>query len=76
MFLCSLNENQSITDILKQKTQDINVKKHCVSLLENLGSFEYTRETLKALDKEAREEIELLGSNHLLTQLLDDLLDW
>lgn len=52
------------------------MKKYCVSLLEKLGSFKYTRETLEALDKEARNEVELLGPNPIMNTLLDELLSW
>jgi geranylgeranyl diphosphate synthase, type III len=63
-------------DILRQRTRDVEVKKYCVSILEKLGSFKYTRETLEALDKEARNEVELLGPNPIMYQLLDELLSW
>ena len=65
-----------ILDILRQRTRDVEVKKYCVSILEKLGSFQYTRETLEALDKEARNEVELLGPNPIMNQLLDELLSW
>lgn len=65
-----------LLDILRQRTRDVEVKKYCVSLLEKLGSFQYTRETLEALDQEARKENELLGPNPIMNQLLDELLSW
>lgn len=46
-----------IIDILRQRTHDIEVKKYCITLLEKLGSFEYTRQVLESLDKEARAEV-------------------
>lgn len=64
------------TDILRQRTRDVEVKKYCVSLLEKLGSFRYTRETLDALDKEARNEVMELGPNPIMDNLLDELLSW
>lgn len=66
----------SILDILRQRTRDVEVKKYCVSLLEKLGSFKYTRETLESLDKEARNEVELLGPNPIMNTLLNELLSW
>ena len=71
IFYCSF-----ILDILRQRTRDVEVKKYCVSLLEKLGSFKYTRETLEALDKEARNEVEMLGPNPIMNTLLDELLSW
>lgn len=54
-----LNENILIifTDILRQRTKDVEVKKYCIHLLEKLGSFKYTRDILKKLDEEARAEV-------------------
>jgi len=52
------------------------VKKYCITLLEKFGSFEYTRSVLKELDQSARDEIERLGGNPLLTAVLDELLNW
>lgn len=49
----------SSVDILRQRTHDIEVKKYCISLLEKLGSFQYTRKVLEALDVEARAEVGL-----------------
>lgn len=66
----------SILDILRQRTRDVEVKKYCVSLLEKLGSFKYTRETLESLDKEARNEVDLLGPNPIMNTLLNELLSW
>jgi len=45
------------TDILRQRTHDIEVKKYCITLLEKLGSFQYTRKVLESLDAEARSEV-------------------
>lgn len=33
------------------------MKKYCVNLLENLGSFKYTRDILESLDRQARDEV-------------------
>lgn len=50
-------QDRQVLHILRQRTTDHEVKKYCISLLEKLGSFEYTRTTLEALDKEARAEV-------------------
>ncbi|KAH8262490.1 hypothetical protein KR026_008234 [Drosophila bipectinata] len=64
------------TDILRQRTHDIEVKKYCISLLEKLGSFQYTRKVLETLDAEARAEVARLGSNPYMDRLLNKLLSW
>lgn len=63
-------------DILRQRTRDIEVKRYCVSLLEKYGSFQYTREVLDSLDKEARLEVARLGPNPIMDTLLNELLSW
>ncbi|XP_011883338.1 PREDICTED: geranylgeranyl pyrophosphate synthase isoform X1 [Vollenhovia emeryi] len=63
-------------DILRQRTKDIEVKRHCIKLLERFGSFKYTRNVLEELDSTARSEIERLGGNPLLVKILDELKNW
>jgi geranylgeranyl diphosphate synthase type 3 len=70
----SLNCNQS--GILRQRTQDVDLKKYCVKLLEEFGSLSYTRCTLAELDAELRTEVAKHGGNPLLEDLLDELLVW
>jgi len=69
-----LNYHQS--DILRQRTRDVELKKYCVTLLEKFGSLKYTRHTLEKLDAEMRAEIAKLGGNPMLEDILDELLDW
>ena len=68
----SLNSNQ--TDILRQRTHDVELKKYCVTLLEKFGSLSNTRRTLEELHAEARAEVAKLGGNPLLEDFLDELL--
>lgn len=72
------NEKQDhqVLHILRQRTRDVEVKRYCISLLEKLGSFKYTRETLEELDQVARQEAEKLGPNPIMESLLNDLLTW
>ncbi|TMW46775.1 hypothetical protein DOY81_008144 [Sarcophaga bullata] len=68
--------DKQVLHILRQRTQDIEVKKYCIRLLEKLGSFKYTREVLEKLDNEARAEVNRLGGNPYMEILLDKLLSW
>jgi hypothetical protein len=52
------------------------LKKYFLTLLENFGSFRYTRHTLEELDAELRAEVAKLGGNPMLEDFLDELLDW
>lgn len=52
------------------------MKKYCVKLLDNFGSFEHTRKVLTQLDADARSEVENLGGNPLMIKILDGLRTW
>lgn len=68
--------DNKVQSILKQRTQDIELKKYCVSLLEASGSFEYSKITLNELDDRIRREISQLGGNSQMTYLMDKLGNW
>ncbi|KYM92503.1 Geranylgeranyl pyrophosphate synthase [Atta colombica] len=69
-------DDRQIINIVRQRTKDIEVKRHCIKLLERFGSFKYTRNVLEELDSTARIEIERLGGNPLLVKILDELKNW
>jgi geranylgeranyl diphosphate synthase type 3 len=72
----NINLNDHQPGILQQRTGDVELKKYCVTLLENFGSLKYTRRTLEELDAELRAEVAKLGGNQMLEDVLDDMLDW
>lgn len=76
IFNPSKNHPKPSLDILRQRTRDVEVKRYCIGLLEKLGSFKYTQEVLDELDKQARKEVQLLGPNPIMENLLNDLLSW
>lgn len=65
--------DQEILEILKQRTEDVELKKRCVKLLEEAGSFAYTRGILKKLYQEAKIELAKLGPNQDMDLLLNEL---
>ena len=65
-----------LKNILRQRTQDIEVKKYAIKLLEDAGSFEYTRTQMKSLDGEIRKEIGNLNGNNVLVRVMDELRNW
>lgn len=65
--------DQEILSILKKRTESIELKKYCVKLLEEAGSFQYTRNILKKLYDEAQIEIANLGTNEYMDNLLHEL---
>jgi geranylgeranyl diphosphate synthase type 3 len=52
----------------------VELKKHCIKLLEEFGSLSYTRHILEELDAETRAEVAKLGGNLLLEEVLNNLL--
>lgn len=60
-------------DILRQRTENVDVKKYAISLLRDSGSLEYARQYLIAKEAEARAELERLGGNHILENMLSFL---
>ena len=53
-------ENMQLLNILKQKTDDEQVKKYAVSYMEGTGSFEYCRKVIATLNDRARRLVEEL----------------
>ncbi|XP_069071900.1 geranylgeranyl pyrophosphate synthase isoform X2 [Pleurodeles waltl] len=66
-------ESTQVQNILRQRTENVDIKKYCVDYLEKVGSFEYTRQTLRTLEAEAYKEIEQLGGNPQLVSLVEHL---
>lgn len=69
-------EDRQVIQILRQRTRDVEVKRYCITLLEKFGSFDYTRDTLIQLDRDARDEVQRLGGNPHMEAILDELLSW
>merc|ERR1712226_265288 len=63
-------ENNQIMSIIRQRPSDLEVKKYCVSLIEKFGSFDYTITVLEDLEKSLLKQIEELGGNKHLTELV------
>jgi geranylgeranyl diphosphate synthase, type III len=70
------NTSQSsaqLLSILKQRTDDDDVKKYALNLLKNLGSLEYSRQKCTALKAEIETEVAKFGGNPALLTLIDRL---
>eukprot|EP00730_Choanoeca_flexa_P019462 TRINITY_DN9504_c0_g1_i1.p1 TRINITY_DN9504_c0_g1~~TRINITY_DN9504_c0_g1_i1.p1 ORF type:complete len:309 (+),score=60.55 TRINITY_DN9504_c0_g1_i1:75-1001(+) len=66
------NDHQ-LLNILKQRTSDVDLKKHCLRCMEKTGSFAYTRTILNDLEATARQQIADLGGNEPLLAIVDHL---
>lgn len=64
-------DNMELLNILKQHTQQVEVKKYAVKYMEKMGSFEYTLEVIQEFNRKAREMVESHGGNPLLEKILD-----
>merc|ERR1711915_622875 len=62
--------------IRSQSNEDIEVKKFCIRLLEEAGSFDYTKTVMRQLDAEICSEIERLGGNPVISRVMQELRDW
>lgn len=62
-----------VINILRQRTEDEDLKKFAVSCIRKTNSFEYTEKTLRDLEAAGLAEIERLGGNLMLTGLFEKL---
>ncbi|KAM4607060.1 geranylgeranyl pyrophosphate synthase [Polymixia lowei] len=66
-------ESTQVQNILRQRTENVDIKHYCVDYLEKVGSFAYTRQTLRDLEAEAYRLIRDLGGNPELEGLVKHL---
>ncbi|CAG2105550.1 unnamed protein product [Medioppia subpectinata] len=66
-------KDSTIMNILRQRTKNVELKKYAVQKLDSFGSFDYTLKTLEEIGAKTRLELESLGGNPHLSQLLDYL---
>jgi geranylgeranyl diphosphate synthase type 3 len=66
-------QDRQLLSILKQHTEDVDLKKHCLECMRRTKTFEYTIGVLNDLEIKARQCIEDLGGNAILVGILDVL---
>ncbi|XP_041108819.1 geranylgeranyl pyrophosphate synthase isoform X1 [Polyodon spathula] len=66
-------ESTQVQNILRQRTENVDIKRYCVDYLEKVGSFAYTRQTLRELEAESYRLIKDLGGNPELESLMQQL---
>jgi len=66
-------DDNRLKSILKQKTEDANLKQHAVKFMESVEAFSYTEKVLADLQKKIRQQIADFGGNNALSHLLDIL---
>lgn len=65
--------NNQLSNILRQRTEDLDLKKFAIQCVEKSGSFEYTRQVLLKLEAELLAEITTLGGNPILVKVVEKL---
>ncbi|XP_076449066.1 geranylgeranyl pyrophosphate synthase-like [Babylonia areolata] len=65
--------NTTLLNVLRQRTNDNDVKKYCVDYMKKMGSFDYTQSVLVDLEKKALALIESHGGNPHLSSLVKEL---
>ena len=65
--------DKQLVNILRQRTEDTELKRHALRCMERSGSFAYTQHVLNSLVADVRTEIKKLGGNALLTAIVDKL---
>ncbi|XP_061600670.1 geranylgeranyl pyrophosphate synthase [Cololabis saira] len=66
-------ESTQVQNILRQRTENMDIKRYCVDYLKTVGSFAYTRQTLRDLEAESYRLIRDLGGNPQLEGLIKHL---
>ncbi|KAI8072987.1 geranylgeranyl pyrophosphate synthase [Gongronella butleri] len=65
--------NRQLLNILKQRSNSVELKQFALQLLEKTGTFAYCRTYLAQIEREARDEIAALGGNAKLEKIIDML---
>lgn len=66
-------ESTQVQNILRKRTENMDIKRYCVDYLEKVGSFAYTRQTLRDLEVEAYRLIKGFGGNPQMESLVKQL---
>mmetsp|Transcript_9636 Transcript_9636/g.13649 ORF Transcript_9636/g.13649 Transcript_9636/m.13649 type:complete len:202 (+) Transcript_9636:631-1236(+) len=69
---CKPSDNRLLS-ILKQRTHELDIKRYAQHIMKKAGSLKYTRDKCKSLKEEIIKQVEGLGGNHPLLELLNML---
>jgi len=65
--------DRRLLNILKRRTEDIDIKKHAVAYMKTTGSFDYTKKVLDDLRLQILTTLDGLGGNEKITKILEQL---
>lgn len=66
-------DDTRLLNILRQRSDELSVKRHAVQWMNQCGSFQYTRNTLRDLKKSVFDELATLGGHDDLSSLVEYL---
>lgn len=66
-------QDSKLLKILKQKTEDVELKKYALSIMEKTGSFAYTKQVMETYHNTVMQEIGKLGGNKDLEAIMERL---
>ena len=66
-------EDKRLLAILRQRTEDLEIKKHALDWMSQCGSLDYTRAALRSIKGQLGEELARLGGHDRLSALIDQL---
>lgn len=67
------DQDSRLINILRRKTDDIEVKKHAIEYMESTNSFEYTLEVLKQIKQDIITQVDALGGNEHVMKIVEYL---
>ncbi|KAK6057259.1 polyprenyl synthetase [Cooperia oncophora] len=65
------SNDDPVLNILRQRTEDVEVKKYCIKLIKERHSLDYTLSRLRKISADIRSEIKNLGGNSKLEDVMD-----
>lgn len=65
------SNDDPVLNILRQRTEDVEVKKYCIGLIRERHSLDYTVTRLRKISSEIRAEVRALGGNSKLDEVMD-----
>ncbi|KHJ77769.1 hypothetical protein OESDEN_22611, partial [Oesophagostomum dentatum] len=65
------SNDDPVLNILRQRTEDVEVKKYCINVIKERNSFDHTLTKLRKISEQIRAEISALGGNTKLAEVMD-----
>jgi len=67
--------NKLLIDILAMNTEDVTIQKRAIDYIKSTGSFEYSVNYLRVLEKQLHDSLKVMGGNDVLSAVINKLAD-